>query len=368
MFLSNSILRQTRLRQGAVAQEKGRDMTQSPMTDLTADILTGLPFAALLVGFDERIVAVNAAAQALFGQAIQGRHHGIALRQPDVLEAIDAALTRSKSRVVRQVLGAQAQEVVHRVTVSAIGAGALCLFQDVSDQEQSEQMRRDFVANVSHELRTPLTSVLGFIETLRGPAREDAAARDRFLAIMAKEAERMNRLVSDLLQLSRVEAQERQRPTTRQDLSRLVHLAVQNIRPQAELAGVELVLEGLDQPVAIYADADQITQVVTNLVENAIKYGASGKWVRLRLTHEDSVRGRQVRLEVADRGEGIDPVHLPRLAERFYRIDGHRSRDKGGTGLGLAIVKHIAQRHRGRLVVDSQLGQGTRFSVILPVD
>ena len=333
-----------------------------------ADILAGLPFAALLVGFDERVLAANTTAHSLFGHAILGRHHGIALRQPEVLEAIRAALARRESNVVRQVLAGQAPEVVHRVTVSAIGAGALCLFQDISDQEQAEQMRRDFVANVSHELRTPLTSVLGFIETLRGSARDDVTARDRFLAIMAKEAERMNRLVSDLLQLSRVEAQERQRPTTREDLARLVHLAVQNLRPMADRAGVDLVLEGLDQPVPILADADQITQVVTNLVENALKYGASGKWVRLRLLREQKLRGSFVRLEVSDRGEGIDAIHLPRLAERFYRVDGHRSREKGGTGLGLAIVKHIAQRHRGRLLVDSTLGQGTTFTVTLPVD
>ena len=344
-----------------------RDQLHSTAAQGTAaDILAGLPFAALLVGFDERIVAANPAAQILFGTAIEGRHHGIALRQPDVLQAIATALIQRDSSVVRQVLGGHVHEMVYRVTVSAIGAGALCLFQDISEQEQAEQMRRDFVANVSHELRTPLTSVLGFIETLRGPARDDATARERFLAIMATEAERMNRLVRDLLHLSRVEAQERQRPTAREDLARLVQLAVQNIRPQADLAGVELQVQGCDAPVLIYADADQMTQVVTNLVENAIKYGASGKWVGLRLSHEDTVRGHYVRLEVTDRGDGIDPIHLPRLAERFYRVDGHRSRDKGGTGLGLAIVKHIAQRHRGRLVVDSTLGQGTRVSVILP--
>ena len=142
--------------------------------------------------------------------------------------------------------------------------------------------------------------------------------------------------------------------------------AVQNLRPLAAQVGVDLVLQGLDHPVPIQADADQMTQVVTTLVDNAIKYGGSGKWVGITLTREDTPRGRSVRLEVADHGEGIDPVHLPRLAERFYRVDGHRSRDNGGTGLGLAIVKHIAQRHRGKLVVESELGQGTRFSIILP--
>ncbi len=340
----------------------GPKMTQSDV----ADILTGLPFAALLIGFDERVQAANAAALGLFGQAIIARHHGIALRQPEVLQAIATALSRRESSVVRQVLPGQGHEVVYRVTVSTVAAGALCLFQDVSDQEQAEQMRRDFVANVSHELRTPLTSLLGFIETLRGPARDDTAARDRFLAIMATEAERMNRLVRDLLHLSRVEAQERQRPTGHEDLARLVQTAVQSLRPLAEQSGVALVLAGLDHPVPIQADADQITQVVTNLVENAIKYGGAGKWVGVSLTRQDGPRGRTVRLEVADHGEGIDPVHLPRLAERFYRVDGHRSRDNGGTGLGLAIVKHIAHRHRGKLVVESVLGQGTRVSIILP--
>ena len=322
----------------------------------------------MLIGADERVEQINAAARSLFGSAIVGRHHGIALRQPEVLEAISAALTARESSVVRQVLPGPSHEVVHRVTVSPVGRGALCLFQDISDQEQAEQMRRDFVANVSHELRTPLTSLLGFIETLRGPAKDDAAARSRFLAIMAAEAERMNRLVRDLLQLSRVEAQERQRPSGRHDLAALVRSAVLSLRPLAVASGVDLQDEGLDQPIMLLVDPDQMLQVVTNLVENAIKYGAAGKLVQVRLLRETGSRGPVVRLAVADRGEGIDPLHIPRLAERFYRVDGHRSREKGGTGLGLAIVKHIAHRHRGKLAIESQPGKGATFSVILPAD
>jgi two-component system, OmpR family, phosphate regulon sensor histidine kinase PhoR len=336
------------------------------MAELIADVLAGLPMAALMVGPDARVTAANEAALALLGRAIVGRHHSFALRQPEVLQAISGTLARGQQSFVRQVLPGPSHEVVHRITVSPVGSSAMCLFQDISDQEQAEQMRRDFVANVSHELRTPLTSLLGFIETLRGPAKDDAAARSRFLAIMAAEAGRMNRLVQDLLQLSRVEAQERQRPATRHDLAALVLAALQSLRPLASAAGVEIMPRGLDAPLLTFVDPDQMMQVVTNLVENAIKYGGAGKQVLVSLSQEEGPRGPLIRLDVTDYGDGFDPLHIPRLAERFYRIDGHRSREKGGTGLGLAIVKHIAHRHRGRLAIDSNPGKGSTFSVILP--
>ena len=338
------------------------------MTDQTEDILAGLPLAALLIGPGARIAIANAAAKALLGPGIVGRHHSFALRQPEVLQAISLALARKEKSVVRQSLPGPSHEVVHRITVSAVGSSVMCLFQDISDQEQAELMRREFVANVSHELRTPLTSLLGFIETLRGPAKDDAAARARFLTIMAAEAERMNRLVRDLLQLSRVEAQERQRPATRHDLAALVHSALQSLRPLAEVTGVELRPTGLEAPVMIFVDPDQMMQLVTNLVENALKYGAAGKHVEVSLSREAGPRGPLIRLEVTDHGDGFDPLHIPRLAERFYRIDSHRSREKGGTGLGLAIVKHIAHRHRGRLVIESTPGKGSTFAVTLPAD
>jgi two-component system phosphate regulon sensor histidine kinase PhoR len=338
------------------------------MPQQLAEILSALPLAAILIGRNQQIEQANDAALALLGPAIIGRHHGFALRQPEVLGAISAALLRGETSVARQVLPGPSHEVVHRVSVSPVGTGAMCLFQDISDQEQSEQMRRDFVANVSHELRTPLTSLLGFIETLRGPAKDDPVARARFLGIMATEAGRMNRLISDLLNLSRVEAQERQRPSTRHDLTALIRSAILSLRPMAESVGVTLDYVGLEEPVLVFVDQDQVLQVVTNLVENAIKYGASGKLVRIDLARQTGPRGPLVRLSVTDQGEGIDPLHIPRLAERFYRVDGHRSREKGGTGLGLAIVKHIAHRHRGRLVIESKLGEGSTFSVILPGD
>ncbi len=334
--------------------------------DLVAEFLAGLPLPALMIGADERVVAANAAAETLLGPKLAGRHHAFVLRQPEVLAAISAATHTRRRAEARHVIPGPSHEVIHRVTAAAVGQGVLCSFEDQSDREQMDAMRRDFVANVSHELRTPLTSVLGFIETLRGAAREDAVARERFLAIMQTEAERMVRLVRDLLQLSKVEAQERQRPTERHDIARLVLSAIHTLRPFAEANSVALILSGLDQPVEIFADSDQITQVATNLVENAIKYGGQGKNVSISLTREDSPRGPKIRLSVRDHGEGIDSFHLPRLAERFYRVDGHRSREKGGTGLGLAIVKHIAHRHRGRLLVDSVVGQGSTFSILLP--
>jgi two-component system phosphate regulon sensor histidine kinase PhoR len=244
----------------------------------------------------------------------------------------------------------------------------LCAFEDITEAEKIGQMRRDFVANVSHELRTPLTALLGFIETLQGPARDDAAARARFLGIMAREAMRMNRLVRDLLSLSRVEAEERVRPTDRVDIAAIMASVATTLRPMAEAAGVALVLEGTEAPAVVTADADQMTQVLHNLVENAVKYGSAGKLVTMTLQHlpeAPALRGPALSITVADRGEGIDPIHLPRLTERFYRVDSHRSREGGGTGLGLAIVKHIVNRHRGRLRIDSEKGQGTTFTILL---
>jgi len=332
---------------------------------LTA-VLAGIPVAVLLVGPDERITEANAAAQAVVGSNPTGRHHGLVLRQPDLLAAIASVLRGGAASTVRHAVPGPSHEVVHRVTVSSVWGGAMCAFEDVSEQEQMGQMRRDFVANVSHELRTPLTALLGFIETLRGPAREDTVARERFLGIMAAEAERMNRLVRDLLQLSRVEAEERVRPTERQDIASLIWQAVHALRPMAQIGGVDVEVQGADQAVMIPADPDQMSQVLTNLIENAVKYGGAGKHVLVSLTREAGLRGPVVRIAVTDQGEGIDPVHLPRLTERFYRVDGHRSREKGGTGLGLAIVKHIVNRHRGRMVVDSTPGKGSTFAVILP--
>lgn len=340
---------------------------------VTASILEGVPMPLLLIGRDERILGANAAARALFAPAVPGRHHAVAVRHPDLLAAIEAVLTAGRAGEVQMVLTGPAAETAWQVTVTPVEGngqhGALCAFRDVSAEQAIGQMRRDFVANVSHELRTPLTALLGFIETLRGAARDDPAARERFLGIMEREAGRMNRLVRDLLSLSRVEAEERVRPTNRVDLAALAASAAAALRPMAEAAGVALTLRGAEAPATVAADADQITQVLHNLIENAVKYGGSGGRVEVRLSRldrEPSLRGPAICLEVQDWGEGIDPIHIPRLTERFYRVDSHRSREKGGTGLGLAIVKHIVARHRGRIRIDSEPGQGSTFTLLLP--
>ena len=211
---------------------------------------------------------------------------------------------------------------------------------------------------------------MGFIETLQGPAREDANARDRFLEIMTREAERMNRLVGELLSLSRVEAEERRRPETRIELRAVLEATRRNLTALAGESNVTLRADPGNDPVEVLGDADQLTQVFTNLIENAIKYGGRDKTVTLRIRTLDSdsaMRGPAVHVEVTDEGPGIEAQHLPRLTERFYRVDNHRSRALGGTGLGLAIVKHILNRHRGRLKVTSTPGAGATFCVILPL-
>lgn len=337
--------------------------------DGTKAVLGGLPFPVIVIAADERIVLANPPAVALFGTALLDRHHALSFRQPEFLSAIARARQQGESGRVRLTLAGAGQDTIYDVTVSPLPQGVLCAFEDRSAWEQMDQMRRDFVANVSHELRTPLTALLGFIETLRGPARNDAPARDRFLAIMASEAERMNRLVRDLLHLSRVETEERVLPGDEVDIAGIVRATVVSLRPVAEAAKVTIRVEGADQPLIIRADHDQMTQVLTNLVENAVKYGSPvGAEVRVALTRENSPLGPKLRISVSDQGEGIDPFHIPRLTERFYRVDGHRSREKGGTGLGLAIVKHIVNRHRGRLIIESEKGKGSRFSVLLPFE
>ncbi|MDN5568783.1 MAG: ATP-binding protein [Paracoccus sp. (in: a-proteobacteria)] len=354
-----------------------------------AGFLDGVPVPMLAVDQTARINAANQQAIDLFGQDPIDRPFGTVLRQPGIGQAVDwvlnpdatpapvpdPALPAPPDGVVtlRAQFAADGRDILAEVTVaplpSALGRGATIAIIDRSVAEEAEQMRRDFVANVSHELKTPLTAMIGFIETLRGPARDDARARDRFLNIMEREAGRMNRLISELLSLSRVQAEERQRPSGRVELSGLLQGVLAMMAPGAEAAQVRIVTEGLDDKIRLPGDPDQLVQVFQNLIENAIKYGGAGGEVRLcvaRIAHEPLLRGPGWAVTVEDRGEGIEEQHLPRLTERFYRVDTHRARAQGGTGLGLAIVKHIINRHRGRLRIESTRGKGSRFTVILP--
>ncbi len=337
-----------------------------------AALLEALPLPTLAVNRAERIVAMNAAAQALVGQGALERHYINALRQPALVEAVEMCLHDDIPREADYRANAGANGTAYRVHLRRV-AGleyVILSFQDITQVTKASAMRRDFVANVSHELRTPLTALMGFIETLRGPARDDPVARDRFLSIMNREAERMNRLVGDLLSLSRVESDERVRPTSPLDLRAVLRATVRNLEPLAAEAHVTLAPRiGVD-PLPVIGDPDQLLQVFTNLVENAIKYGGPDKTVDIDVVtdpHDPSLRGPAVRVAVTDHGPGIDALHLPRLTERFYRADSHRSRAVGGTGLGLAIVKHILNRHRGRLKITSSPGQGAQFTAVLPL-
>jgi two-component system, OmpR family, phosphate regulon sensor histidine kinase PhoR len=338
---------------------------------LAAALLTALPQPALFVGQDQRITAANAPARRLLGEGLTARHFALSLRHPQAIATIEAALGSGMAGQGRLTNLSANDEATFRLSVTPVSgggiSGALCLFEDISDAEQIGQMRREFVANVSHELRTPLTALLGFIETLRGAARDDATAREKFLQIMAREAGRMNRLVSDLLALSQVESTERVRPGDVVDIVAVVQSTAAALRPVADQAGTRITIEGQTGPIWVQGDADQLVQVFQNLIENAVKYGG-GSPVQVNVARIDdrSIGGKAVALAVSDRGEGIDSIHLPRLTERFYRVDNHRSREQGGTGLGLAIVKHIVNRHRGRLRVESLVGQGSTFTVILP--
>lgn len=316
---------------------------------------------------------MNTEAQALLGSTAIDRHYINVLRQPAVVDAVEQCQQDSTPREAQYLANDGGNDTTYRVHVRKVSGMdyVLLSFQDITQLANASQMRRDFVANVSHELRTPLTALMGFIETLRGPARDDAAARDRFLGIMTGEAERMNRLVGDLLSLSRVESDERVRPTDKVDLRYVLQSTLRNLNPLADEANVTLVLLMGDDPMPLLGDTDQLLQVFTNLIENAIKYGGKGKKVEIQVEQtlrDPSLRGPAVQVTVRDHGPGIDPIHLPRLTERFYRADSHRSRALGGTGLGLAIVKHILNRHRGRLKISSSLGQGAKFIVILPMD
>ncbi len=317
------------------------------------------------------------------------------IRAPEVLEAVDEALFGAMdAETVYETGGAQAR--VLRAHARPLGLGldgshlAVLVLRDETEGRRVERTRTDFMANASHELRTPLASLSGFIETLRGHARDDVEARDRFLSIMQAQAERMSRLIDDLMSLSRIELNEHVAPTDRVDLGAAVNDVLDAIAPLARERGVAL--EPRLPPAGaalVTGDRDQIVQVVQNLVDNALKYSESGAAVRLELDvdlgAEAAVQGARpdaarlslltpdhsvetyARLRVSDSGPGIARENLPRLTERFYRVDGQKSGERAGTGLGLAIVKHIANRHRGGLTVESAPGQGSTFAVYLPL-
>jgi two-component system phosphate regulon sensor histidine kinase PhoR len=339
-----------------------------------AAVLSALPDPVILIDGRATVLLFNEAAARVWPSLARAWPLSFTLRSPAIVEAVDRVLRGEAS-----VIGDYAERVpvdrLYEFRVTAIAptgvqgrsqAAALLVIRDLTEARRLEMMRVDFVANASHELRTPLASLLGFIETLQGPAREDASARERFLEIMRTQARRMARLVDDLLSLSRVEMSEHRRPRDAVDLSSIVRQMVDTLRPLAAERGVETSLVVGDGTFVVAGDRDELARVAENLIENAIKYGQAGRKVEVSVQAAAETGGPAILLTVQDWGPGIAPEHLPRLTERFYRIDTAESREKGGTGLGLALVKHIVNRHGGRLMIDSKVGEGARFRVAIP--
>ena len=333
-------------------------------------IINAIPLAAIAINRDEHLICANEKAVKILGSPMLNNHFIHSIRYPDIVEAIENVFATSQAQTVVWRASRHSLDLFYDVTVSLIDHDiALVSFEDRTAFEQGRQVRRDFVTNVSHELKTPLTSIIGFLETLETVAKDDPEARTRFLQMMKQEAYRMNRLVSDLLSLNHIENNVHTRPTDLIDLTAILRLTLENLGPVLARNGNEALFDAPTKSVMIQGDADQLRQVFSNLIENAMKYGGPDKAIKISLgeiMNQSLLRADGVAVDVTDTGPGISHVHLARLTERFYRIDSHRSRQVGGTGLGLSIVKHIITRHRGRLSIKSEIGQGTTFSVILP--
>ncbi|WP_336486176.1 ATP-binding protein [Methylobacterium nigriterrae] len=343
-------------------------------------LLANIPDPVILIDRRAVVLEANPAARALL-PALKLRHPlSFALRTPDVLDGIEEVLRTGqplKTAYATRVPTERAFEVqigaLPMPEAGGQGGGhgggqpnVVLFLRDLTSARRLETMRVDFVANASHELRTPLASLVGFIETLQGPARNDAPARERFLGIMLSQAQRMTRLIDDLLSLSRIELREHVVPTQRVDLGAITR---QMVDAQAALAaerGVAISLEAGEAAYLVPGDRDELMRVVENLIENAVKYGGGTVAVGLSRSEEGRRGTPQVEITVRDDGPGIAPEHIPRLTERFYRVDAASSRQQGGTGLGLAIVKHTLNRHRGRLAIESRVGEGTLVRVSLP--
>jgi two-component system, OmpR family, phosphate regulon sensor histidine kinase PhoR len=338
-------------------------------------VVDGLPDPLIGVDRLRRIVRTNRAARSLLGPMTPDRDLSTVLRHPALLSAIDQLLVVDDGNFIGPdqiavdlvLSGTPEFDVVAHARrlprAAADGSLALIILHDTTALRRAERMRADFVANASHELKTPIAGLLGFIETLRGPARDDTAARERFLGIMAEQADRMRRLVDDLLTLSRIEQHEHARPASAVDLGRVLAGVrdLLQLKASSRKVTVDLAIEP-DLRAAV-GDHDELVIVFQNLIDNAIKYAKPATTVRVTAKPLGDDR---VMVAVGDEGDGIPAAHLPRLTERFYRVDNARSRQLGGTGLGLAIVKHVVNRHRGRLDIQSTPGKGSVFTVSLP--
>jgi two-component system phosphate regulon sensor histidine kinase PhoR len=334
-------------------------------------IVASLPDPVIVLDRDGRVVVFNAGAAALAPALRRNDPASIVLRMPELVEAIREAHAQGKPQRIefseRVPTERHFEAFVSPLTLSGDRAILIAL-HDLTSIRRVEEMRADFVANASHELRTPLAALAGFIETMQGSARDDPAARERFLGIMREQAWRMARLIDDLLSLSRIELRAHMRPDTPVDLVPIVRQVVDGLQTLAQDRSVAVGISNVGGALPVLGDRDELLRLFENLIENGLKYGASGKRVDVTLVRLDAPDGRhEASVSVRDYGPGIAAEHLPRLTERFYRVDVGESRAQGGTGLGLALVKHILNRHQGRLAIESQAGKGATFTVYLPI-
>jgi two-component system phosphate regulon sensor histidine kinase PhoR len=355
----------------SIAPAANRVLAQ-PQNLLIEQLIGGLPAAAIVLDREGRVIAFNEAAATIAPALRQGEPALIALRMPELVDAVRRAIKRLEPQRVeffeRVPLDRWFEAFVTPVALSTGASGAaeivLMTFNDLTPLRRVEEMRADFVANASHELRTPLAALLGFVETLQGPAKDDPVARGKFLSIMQGQATRMARLIDDLLSLSRIELNAHLQPGTPLDLAPIVRQVVDGLQTLARDRGVEINVSLPEEKLIALGDRDELIRALENLVENALKYGAAGKRVDLTVTRAQTRAGSpEARIAVRDYGPGIAPEHLPRLTERFYRVDVTDSRAQGGTGLGLALVKHVLNRHGGRLTIESTPGEGATFTM-----
>jgi two-component system, OmpR family, phosphate regulon sensor histidine kinase PhoR len=353
---------------------RGREAMAQLAIDRVIDAaISGLPDPVIVLDQQGIVLAFNARARNIARALAVGEPVSFALRIPDVLDAVRrATATRQGERVEFQVRVPDRwfEGFIEPIVLPGEAGRELVLvaLHDLTPIRRVEEMRADFVANASHELRTPLASLAGFIETLQGSARDDTQARERFLHIMKAQAMRMARLIDDLLSLSRIELKAHLQPQTFVDLVAIVRQVADGLQMLARDRDVEIKIEMPSLPLPVRGDRDELIRVFENLIENALKYGAAGKRVEVTGNREAAPDGgEEAVIAVRDFGPGIAPEHLPRLTERFYRVDVVESRAQGGTGLGLALVKHILNRHRARLAIDSTAGNGATFTARFPL-
>jgi two-component system, OmpR family, phosphate regulon sensor histidine kinase PhoR len=344
-------------------------------TAAVSAIVAGMPDPAVLLDRAGRVIHLNGAAAQLAPALRRNELAQFALRSPEIINALREATATTEARRATYLdhvpVDRWMELIITPIAVPTLFGGTdkcmLMTFHDQTPLRRVEEMRADFVANASHELRTPLAALSGFIDTLQGPARDDVRARERFLGIMHIQATRMARLIDDLLSLSRVELSAHVRPDTLVDVVPIIRQVADGLEPLALERQVVIEIDLPDHAVWIAGDREELLRVFENLIENALKYGASGGRVVVSLTVSVTGEGApEVRVMVRDFGPGIAPEHLPRLTERFYRVDVGDSRAQGGTGLGLSLVKHIVNRHRGRLLIESVPKNGASFTACFP--